>query len=201
MTGQPIPSWYDDLDGSLDEAWRLISRGVKDRRSPFHTPTVATRGLDGSPSVRTVVLRAASRADGFVRFHTDQRSSKVAELDADNRLAIHFYDPGSKVQVRLSGRATVHRDTAMAQEAWVATRLFSRECYRVTKAPGANVDDPAAVVFDAPGADGEGGRDAFCAVVLSVESLEWLYLAAQGHRRARFLRDTDATWYGNWLVP
>jgi pyridoxamine 5'-phosphate oxidase len=71
----PIPSFYDDLDGTLAEAWRLISRGVADRRSPFHHPVVATIGGDGAPQARTVILRACDPAAQRLRFHTDARSA------------------------------------------------------------------------------------------------------------------------------
>ena len=47
-TGEParLPSFYNDLDGTLAESWRLIARGMADRRSPFHHPTLATLGVN-----------------------------------------------------------------------------------------------------------------------------------------------------------
>jgi hypothetical protein len=45
------------------------------------------------------------------------------------------------------------------------------------------------------------GRERFCAVDIEVESLEWLYLAAHGHRRARFRRRGDGSVEAGWLVP
>ena len=53
----------------LDSAWQLLRRGAADRRSPLHVPVVA-----GGGGARTMVMRAAVRADGVLRFHTDARS-------------------------------------------------------------------------------------------------------------------------------
>jgi len=50
------------LDEIRADAFRLIARGVADRRSPFRTPTLATVGVDGRPRLRTVVLRAFDAA-------------------------------------------------------------------------------------------------------------------------------------------
>jgi len=46
---------------SLAEAFRLLSRGVADRRSPFHTPCLATVGADGIPTgLKDVLIFFAS---------------------------------------------------------------------------------------------------------------------------------------------
>jgi pyridoxamine 5'-phosphate oxidase len=197
----PPPSFYDDLMETLAEAWRLIARGVADRRSPFHHPTVATVGLDGFPQARTVILRACDVPARRLRFHTDARSMKIAETTADPRAAIHFYDPGAKIQLRLAGELTPHRDGAIADEAWAGSRVFSRQCYSVMPGPGvplaAGGDFTLPDVTDAATA---GGRANFVAVTFDVQRLEWLYLAAAGHRRARFDFTGEAP-AAVWLTP
>ena len=83
----PAPlSCYDNLEDMLDYAWSLLARGVKNRKSAFHTPTVATIGIDDVPHLRTVVLRGC---DEQQRFHTDKRSAKVLEISAKPNAAIH----------------------------------------------------------------------------------------------------------------
>jgi len=198
----PIPQFYDDIAAAHDEAWRLILRGVKDRRSAFHTVAVATLGLDGAPEVRTVVLRGADGAARSIRFHTDLRSPKIAEIDAQDRVSVHFYDPARKIQLRLRGRAAPQREGAVKDAAWAATRDFSRECYHVALAPGAMLDGSGAAPFADATGQPDLGYDVFCPVVVRAESLEWLYLAHQGHRRARFSYAADgALTDQNWLVP
>jgi hypothetical protein len=195
----PLPAWYDDLSGSLGEAWALLVRGAADRRHPFHTPSVATVAADGAPSVRTVVLRGADPAARIVRFHTDARSRKAAELAAEPRIALHAYHPGAKIQLRLAGRATLHHDGSVADAAWSATRPFSRACYRVAQAPGTPAEDPLGALAEAS-ADEQAGREAFLAVTVVVARMEFLYLAAAGHRRALF-DWSGGTLAATWLVP
>ena len=192
------PAFYDDLEGSLAEAWQLIGRGVADRRSPFHTPTVATTRPDGPPALRTVVLRGAVPSDWTLRFHTDVRSAKVAELQADPRIALHFYDPGRKVQIRIDGRAQL-RTGGPASAFWAAMKPHSRACYRAESGPGQALDTPLPAPPGGAGPD-DWGRENFAVVSVAAARLEWLYLAARGHRRARFERH-EGRLSATWLAP
>ena len=200
VRAEPTPHFYDDLEATLQEAWRLLKRGAKDRRSPFHTPALATQRGDGFPAIRTVVLRSVDETQHRLRFHTDARSAKLCEISADPRVAMHFYDTPKKVQLRINGRATLHRDDELADMAWRATRLFSRACYRVAAMPGAAVENPHALSSNDDTDDLEAGRENFAAISVSIDCLEWLYLAARGHRRARFSWINGAV-EGTWLVP
>ena len=150
---------------------------------------------DGSPTIRTVVLRGCDVDARTLRFHTDTRSGKIAELAANPLAAMHFYDAGAKIQLRLGVRLSL-LDGAAYDAAWAATRPMSRECYQVTQAPGSRLDDPYAVAFDA--AATQDGEDHFVPVLAAVERMEWLYLAARGHRRALFDFTADDM---SWLVP
>jgi hypothetical protein len=133
-----------------------------------------------------------------LRFHTDRRSSKIPEIEANPSGAVLVYDPKQKIQLRLDCRLSVHSDDEVAREAWAATRDFSRICYQVMCAPGQVVTDPAAVSFSAE--DSHDGADHFAVIVADVARIEWLYLAAHGHRRAEFVWQ-KGDWQGRWLVP
>jgi hypothetical protein len=194
------PSWYDDLGGTLEHAWALLARGVADRHSGFHTLQVATIGPDGAPRLRTVVLRGVDVSARTIRFHTDARSPKVEDIAADPRVALHLYDKGTKIQLRLTGTARVHREGAVADAAWAGTRDFSRICYRVARAPGEPIPEPRDGLPPTGHPDAEAGREAFRVVVTHVATLEWLYLAHAGHRRALFSFD-GANPAATWLVP
>lgn len=191
--------FYDDLDGTLEEAWRMLEDGVVDRRAPFHTPTVASLSLDGAPSARTVVLRRVSWAERWLQAHTDRRSEKAREVLADPRVSLHFYDPRAKVQLRIGGLANLYTEDAVAEEAWARSCHFSRECYRIEPGPGTPLADPHEAVI--PQVENpEAGREHFAVLRVRAQTLEWLYLAARGHRRARF------DWNGEemdarWLTP
>lgn len=193
MTRTPPPATPQD---ALAEAFRLLARGVADRRSPFHTPTLATRSPDGAPGLRTVVLRGFDPATRVLRIHTDRRSAKATAIAADPRAALHGYDAGAQVQLRIAGVATLHLDDAVADAAWAASREMSRMCYATPHAPGAPVEAPPPAPQD-PAA----GRGNFAAVTLRIDTLDWLLLAASRHRRARFAWGADGTLAAGWIAP
>jgi pyridoxamine 5'-phosphate oxidase len=199
MTQDPAsytPSFYDDLAGTLDEAWRVLGRGAVDRRSPLHTPAVATTGIDGQPQVRTVVLRGVDKPNRTLRFHSDARSGKFAELTADPRIAVLGYDAGHKIQLRVTGRATLHTGDNTAAAAWAKSQAMSRMCYRQAEAPGTAlaVSAPAGPLLD-------DGSEHFVVVSVAIHAIEWLYLAHAGHRRARFVWTDGELTAATWLAP
>lgn len=193
--GAPLLSCYDDLSASCAYGWSMLARGVKDRKSAFHTPSIATLAANGSPTIRTVVLRGCQTEARILRFHTDRRSGKIAELNDNPLAAMHFYDAGAKIQLRLAVRLEMLSGDAF-DAAWTATRPMSRECYQVTQSPGSFIETPAQVQFDA--AASQDGEAHFVPVAAHVLRMEWLYLAARGHRRAFFDFENDTQ---NWLVP
>ncbi len=197
---EPLAPHYNDLAGSLQAAKAMLARGVADRRSGCHTPTIATLGLDGRPRLRTVVLRAFDPEQCVLRFNTDIRSEKWAELQRDPRISLHAYDPGAKVQLRIDGTASLHCDDPIAQAAWDASRSFSRACYGVMPGPGVALDMGDAFTLPVSSDEIEAGRAFFGTVRITALSLEWLYLAHAGHRRALFSAG-EAGWQGRWLTP
>ncbi|MBU8545212.1 MULTISPECIES: pyridoxamine 5'-phosphate oxidase family protein [Roseomonadaceae] len=185
-----------ELAEVLAEAFRLLARGVADRRHPFHRPTLATIGLDGMPQARTVVLRRFDPLRRQLRLYTDSRAAKAAELAAFPWAALHGYDPDGQLQLRLRGRASLHQDDAEADAAWASSPAGSRALYAISPAPGTACAAPP----PAP-QDSEGGRPHFCLMVLELTRLEWLHLATGGHRRARFDWPGDGAHTATWLVP
>lgn len=194
----PLPAFYDALDLTLEEAWTRLVRGAADRRSALHTPVLATIGLDGAPQLRTVVLRAADRKQASLFVHTDARSTKWAEIAARPEIALLFYDPAAKLQLRVAGTAIRHNADEITAAAWARTQPMSRICYQVTHPPGRRIETPEEAEFDAAAtADGVAN---FAVLQLTINSIEVLHLAAAGHRRSRFERAGE-TYTGSWLVP
>ena len=187
----------NDLDGSLAHAWFMLQNGVSDRRSPFHVCTLATVDEEGNPQARSVVLRACNSEERWIRFNTDMRTQKAKNIATNPVASMLFYDAQEKVQLRLGVRLALLPDEERSQ-AWAKTPHYSRECYQVTMAPGQPIASPHDVVFDAAITDE--GEPHFAPVRAQIESIEWLYLAVRGHRRARFLfQDEQVT--AQWLVP
>jgi len=198
------------LDDLRAEAWTGLVRAVRDAKHEWHLPVVTTLSLDGGPESRTVVLRGADPAAAggpTLRFHTDRRSGKIAEIARDPRTAMVFYERRHKVQLRVLGRASVHVEDAVADEAWSRTAPSSRRCYLAPHPPSATLDawhpnlpeDWRHAVPDA--ATCEGGRANFAAVIVRVESLERLELHHDGHVRTRWRWEGDQVIESTWLAP
>lgn len=193
--GNPFPP-PSTLDRILADAWERLRRGTVDRRSAFHAPTIATVDASGAPRARTMILRGVDAADWRLRFHTDRRAPKVTELDINPRLAVHVYDPGAKLQVRLEGTGRILTEGLEVEAAWVGSRPQSRDCYRVEQAPSTPIE-----AGDAWAWGDVDGRAAFAILMIEVRGIEWLHLAITGHRRARFVRRGDGGIDSGWLVP
>jgi pyridoxamine 5'-phosphate oxidase len=196
----------NDLDAIRADIWARWTRGGADRRSAFHTPVVASVDLDGAPEQRVMVLRKADPVAATLRFHTDFRSAKVAQLSKSSSISVVGYDSQAKIQIRASGLAVITHDDAIAEAAWVTTSISGRRCYLADTAPGstsamATSGLPAPFDRAMPTmTESEAGRANFAVLLVTVDRLEWLYLAASGHRRAVFTRDGNE-WRGTWLVP
>lgn len=197
----------DSLDAIEAEAWALIEAGGRSFRAPFHAGTLGTIGEDG-PNLRTVILRGADGPSRRIWCHTDNRSPKIAELRADDRIGWTLYDEPSRLQFRAWGVAVVHHGDDIAQQRWQATVLNSRRIYHAVAAPSS----VSAVATGGlpPELDdarwtpefSERGEVNFVALETVITRLEALYLHHAGHRRASFRYDgSGARTAADWLIP
>lgn len=183
------------LDDVRADAFRRLAEGVADRRSPFRNPALGTVDAAGAPSLRTVVLRGFDPYAATLCVHTDGRAAKVTEMRAEPRVSLHVWDDEAQIQVRVGGRATLHSGDARARAEWDRLHPGSRATYAVEQMPGTRIGDP-----DALSRIPESAAFQHLAVVdVAMLSLEWLHLAPEGQRRARFTFGPapDAA----WLVP
>jgi pyridoxamine 5'-phosphate oxidase len=192
----------DDLDDIYRDIWQRITRGKADRKSPFHNPVVGT--ADGS--MRVMVLRNVNVETSTIRFHTDMRSGKIAKIGDKAPVSVLFYDAQAKVQIRASGIGRIEQSGETADSAWARSPNTSRRCYLAHTGPGTIVDAPTSGLPERYETtiptleETEAGRANFAILLITLNRLEWLYLAHDGHRRAAFERDGDV-WQGHWLVP
>jgi hypothetical protein len=198
-----IPNYYNNIDLILDEIWSLLQRGVADRNEDFRLPVVIVSATDSAEG-RIVVLRGAFKDKNILRFHTDFRSSKIKSLKENKKIYFVFYNKKRKIQVRAEGVAIVHKDNEITKEAWTKTQMMSRKCYLSPQAPGDFINDSASDLSKDMGNEiptfeqSEIGYKNFCVIESKIKSFEWLYLASQGHRRAKFMLDENKS---TWLVP
>ena len=89
-------------------------------------------------------------------------------------------------------------------ESWLKTQDFSRICYLVDNGPGSESASPTSGLkpeldnFEFTMEQSEEGYKNFTVIQCKIKLIEWLYLAAKGHRRARFDLETKKD---TWLVP
>lgn len=180
------------LDAAGVWAWvaGALASAAGSARHPFHLLTLATVTPTGQPDTRTVVLRHVDPAAPEIRFHTDIRSPKVQAIRAEPRVALHWYDPAVRVQLRAAARATIHHGDAVAIAAWAAAAAMSRACYTTATPPGTVLDAfPTGPTAPDPGDDT--GRERFAVVSCRFEVLDVLALHAAGHQRVRLHVDRD----------
>ena len=196
--------WHT-LEDVLEGIWRMLDRGVSHYRDPFHWPVLGTAGSKG-PELRCVILREFSRSDRVLVCHTDARAAKVREIARHSKISWLFYHPQKKVQLRITGHATLHADDDFADRQWAASRLSNRLNYLATEPPGTPIDSPSSGWPDflrhrAPTLlDTERGRQHFAAIACRIDAIDWLVLRLSGNRRARFQWDA-AGLHANWRVP
>jgi 3-hydroxyisobutyrate dehydrogenase len=193
------------LEALWESCWGLLERGAADRRDPFHSPVLGTRGTS-SWGVRTVILRRVVRAERALIAHSDARAGKVREMRENPEVGWVFYSGISKIQIRAHGPATVHVGDALADRQWNASQIWSRQSYLVDE-PGTTLDAPGSgAPADLEGrqpshADAERGRSNFAVIRCVVTRLDWLQIDPRGHRRASFVVNEAGEPSGRWIVP
>ena len=181
----------------------MLNNTVKDRSSPFRIPTFICGDqfdFDG----RIVVLRKSDQKKSLLQFHSDFRSDKIVKLKANKNASMLFYDKKEKIQVRLKVECTVNHNNEITKESWLKTGHMSRKCYLVDNGPGTESPTPTSGLkleldnFEFTMEQSEVGYKNFTVIQCKIKSIEWLYLAAKGHRRAKFELDKNKEY---WLVP
>jgi len=197
------PAYYENLGEIKNKYWSMLDDAVINRSSPFRIPVFMCahqNEIDG----RIVVLRKSDRENNLLQFHTDFRSPKVNILNKNNKASLLFYDKEEKIQLRVKVECQVNNQNFITKESWKKTQHISRRCYLTDSPPGTSSDNPTSGMiskledFDYTIEQSEEGFKNFTVIKCKIKSIEWLYLAAKGHRRARF--DIEAN-NDTWLVP
>ena len=197
------PAYYENLKEIKNKYWSMLNDAVTNRKSPFRIPVFICahqNEVDG----RIVVLRKSDRESNLLQFHTDIRSPKVEILKKNKNASLVFYDKEEKIQLRIKVICEINNQNLVAEEAWKKTQHISRRCYLVDNGPGAISDGPTSGMiskledFNYSMEQSEKGYKNFCVIRCKIQSIEWLYLAAKGHRRAIFDVKNNKK---NWLIP
>ena len=197
------PAYYEDFNEIKKKIWSMLDDAVTNRSSQFRIPTFIC-GHNNDIDGRIVVLRKSDQQNNLVQFHSDIRSDKIELLKNNPNAALLFYDKDEKIQVRLKVKCIINHENDITKSSWEKTQHISRKCYLVDNGPGTESDVPTSGLkpeldnFDYTKEQSEEGYKNFTVIQCKIKSIEWLYLAAKGHRRAKFdLKNNKDT----WLVP
>ena len=198
------PAYYEDFNEIKKKIWLMLDDAITNRASQFRIPTFIC-GDQSDFDGRIVVLRKSDQLNNTVQFHSDIRSDKIGKLKKNPKAAMLFYDKDEKIQVRLKIECVVNHKNEITKESWSKTQHISRKCYLVDNGPGSESASPTSGLkpeldnFDFTMEQSEKGYKNFTVIQCKIKSIEWLYLAAKGHRRA--LIDFQGSKKFTWLIP
>ena len=197
------PAYYEDFKEIKKKIWSMLDDAVTNRSSQFRIPVFICgdqKDFDG----RIVVLRKSDQSNNLVQFHSDIRSDKILKLKNNKNASMLFYDKEEKIQVRLKVECTINHSNEITKDSWKKTGHISRKCYLVENGPGTESPNPTSGLkpeldnFEFTMEQSEEGYKNFTVIQCKIKTIEWLYLAAKGHRRARFEVNNNKEY---WLVP
>ena len=197
------PAYYENFDEIIKKIWLMLDDAIINRGSQFRIPTFIC-GDQSDFDGRIVVIRKSDQINNIVQFHSDIRSDKIEKLKKNSKAAMLFYDKEEKIQVRLKVECVVNYKNNITKESWSKTQHIGRKCYLVDNGPGSESETPTSGLkpeldnFEFTMKQSEEGYKNFTVIQCKIKSIEWLYLAAKGHRRARFDLETKKD---TWLVP
>ena len=197
------PAYYEDFKEIKKKIWSMLDDAVTNRSSQFRIP-IFICGDQSDFDGRIVVLRKSDQSNNLIQFHSDIRSDKIPKLKNNKKASMLFYDKEEKIQVRLKVECIINHENEITKESWSKTGHISRKCYLVDNGPGTESLAPTSGLkpeldnFEFTMEQSEEGYKNFTVIQCKIKSIEWLYLAAKGHRRARFELDNNKEY---WLVP
>jgi pyridoxamine 5'-phosphate oxidase len=185
------------------DCWSRITEGVLHSSHPFNQPVFANANPVGA-NMRTVVLRKASATEKTISLYTDIRSGKWEELLKNPSISWLFYDHESRIQIRLSGKASLHQNDELANHSWANVNMNSRKNYSSILIPSTKINDPENIFqqnTNTTEKNSEEGRENFGVVVTTILWMEWLWLNPGCHYKANFIYNINGEFTSSWLVP
>ena len=176
----------DEIETSIwSELERCVAqrpRGEPGETDASETPrewrvaVLATVDDDGQADARSLVLREVDAAERRLIFYTDARSPKVRQIEQSPQGTLIFYSRELGWQLRMQVRLHVQTAGLAVSSRWakLQTQAGARD-YQSVAAPGRPLDAPLSEL---------GVRGHFAMIEAMAETVDWLELHPEGHRRA-----------------
>lgn len=144
----------------------------------WRVAVLATMGGDGKPDARSIVLREVDAGERQLVFYTDARSPKVRQIAATPEGTLIFWSATLGWQLRMRVRLAVEDSGLAVSSRWARLQTSAGAAdYLAAAAPGSPLDAP---LIDL------GTRSHFAMITALAETVDWLELHPEGHRRALF---------------
>ena len=197
------PAYYENFLEIEKKIWLMLNDAITNRSSQFRIP-VFICGDQSDFDGRIIVLRKSDQSNNLIQYHSDIRSDKITKLKKNNNASMLFYDKEEKIQLRLKVECKINYNNEITKDSWLKTAHMSRKCYLVNNGPGTESPTPTSGLkpeldnFEFTMEQSEEGYKNFTVIQCKIKSIEWLYLAAKCHRRARFDLVNKKKF---WLIP
>lgn len=167
--------------------WRELGLAVRAKDHAWRVAVLAT--VDGEAAdARNVVLRDFDAASRTLLIYTDARSPKAHQVAAHPRGMLVLWSAALGWQLRLPVALTLETSGLRVSSRWARLKLTPAAQDYLSPLP------PGAPLGSVP--PQRESREHFAVLAAQVQSVDWLELHAQGHRRARF----DAAGAA-WIAP
>ncbi len=178
----------------------------RNRHAPFaRFVQMATVRADGRPANRTIVFRGFLNDTHRLTFVTDQRSTKVAELEHAPWCEICWYFPVTHEQFRISGPTTLVRESTQDSALRDARRDSWRDLTEPIRLsftwpqPGEHRDGLAPFPTTHP--DQETPSSHFCLLILDPHEVDFLEINGNPQNRWVYRRAEHGRWTGAEINP
>ena len=182
-----------DIEAAI---WRELQQAIHGGGHPWRTAVLAT--VDGDAAdARNVVLRDLDAAQRTLLMYIDARSPKARQVAAHPQGMLVLWSPALGWQLRLRVALSLETAGLRVSSRWAKLKLTpAAQDYLSPLAPGTalNTSTPG-TALDAPAPERQ-SREHVAVLAARVQSVDWLELHAQGHRRALFSAAAAA-----WITP
>ena len=177
----------DSLADIEAAVWRELAQAVRDKQHAWRVAVLATVDGQGADA-RSVVLRDLDAPARTLLMYTDARSPKAAQLAAHPEGTLVLWSAALGWQLRLRVALALETSGLRVSSRWAKLKLTPAAQDYLSPLP------PGAVIGSA--VPERQSREHFAVLAAQVQSLDWLELHPDGHRRARFSAAGAA-----WLTP
>ncbi|WP_405205716.1 pyridoxamine 5'-phosphate oxidase family protein [Aquimarina sp. LLG6339-5] len=169
-----------------------LKTAITNNKHSFRYFTLATSDFNNTSRLRTVVLRDIDDNLNMI-IYTDERSKKIANIQANDRVSLLFYDQNRLLQITIKAKAEIISDQTTLDTIWNQIPSKSRKDYTTELSPGVEIKNPDEINYLE-------GKHFFAAIKLIPIRIEYLRLTRPNHIKVVFKKE-NANWKGHYVIP